>query len=181
MVVGLGRWCERWTWPAAPQNSTQQHPQANAALPLVEETFLRRPCTSPSHHPKRLDGSFLLPFRSLPNCTRFGTGHSEHQLGCCFFFFENISLKDKTRMFGARFSKIPRCWCVSFLPAKQFTPFLQGQQVFYPSQRQTNEGTEDVRSLAQTDSSWQQEDLAVADWLMLLMEKGTLRSLSVLW
>lgn len=46
----------------------------------------------------------------------------------------------------------------------------------YPSQRQTNEGTKEVRSPARADSSWQQEELAVADWLMLLAELGMLCS-----
>lgn len=98
-----------------------------------------------------------------------------------FFFLKNISLKRERRTLGAKFSNIPRCQCVSLLPAKQFTPFLQGQQVFYPSQRQTNEGTEEVRSPALTDSSWQQEGLAVTDWLMLLVKVGMQQSLSLLW
>lgn len=120
--------------------------------------------------------TFLLPFRLLPDCTRFGKSCREHQLG--FFFFKNISLTHERRALGAKFSEFPRCCCVSLLPAKQFTPFLQGQQVFYPSQRQTNEGFRKSGALPRLTAPGSRR---VWQWQMLLVEVGTQQSPSLLW
>jgi len=76
-------------------------------------------------------------------------------------FFENITLKHKRRISepsSQRFQDADVSACqLSNLP-----PSCKVSGCFILS-KQTNEGTEEVRSPAQTDSSWQQEDLAVAE------------------
>lgn len=105
--------------------------------------FLRRPCTS-SSLPSEKAGWLSL---SLLLYCQIAGGLAE-VTGNQFFFlllFENVSLKHKTRMFGAKFLKFPRCWCVSSLPTKQFTPLLQHREglSFLEADKWRNKGGEE--------------------------------------